>query len=54
MTRSLSLKAETLVELTSNDLGAVVGGALPSGLTCPAVDCLSDRACGLTVQPRCV
>lgn len=54
MKRSLSLKSETLVELTANDLGAVVGGALPSGVTCPAVQCLSDQACSLTVQPRCV
>lgn len=53
MKRTLSLKRETLAELTSADLGSVVGGDLVSGLTCPVLDCLSDDLCGITVQPRC-
>jgi len=38
MKRSLSLKRETLADLTPEQLTAVVGGALP---TTPA-DCLED------------
>lgn len=52
--RSLSLTRETLAELTSADLGSVVAGLMPSGPTCPALDCLSDIVCNITVQPRCV
>lgn len=52
MKRSLSLQRETLAELTSADLGSVVAGAMLSGPTCPALECLSDL-CGLTFQPRC-
>jgi hypothetical protein len=48
MKRTLSLKRETLSELTSADLVAVVGGAdaiTVQGLTCPLLRCnvnLSD------------
>ena len=49
----LALRREILDELTSDDLGSVMAGALPSGITCPVLDCLSDF-CNLTVQPRCV
>ena len=40
MKRSLSLKRETLAELSTGELASVVAGATPSGLTCPALDCL--------------
>lgn len=53
MKRSLSLKRETLAELTSADLGSVVAGVLLSGVTCPVLDCLSGSVCTLTAQPRC-
>lgn len=36
MNRTLSLKSETLAELTADQLGAVVGGALP---TTPVTQC---------------
>jgi hypothetical protein len=39
MKRTLSLKRETLAELTTGDLRSVVGAAVPSGLTCPVLDC---------------
>jgi hypothetical protein len=51
--RSLALRRERLAELTSDDLGAVVAGAMPSGATCPVLDCLSGSVCNLTAQPRC-
>lgn len=54
MKRSLSLKRETLAELTADDLASVVAGAMLSGTTCPALDCFSGGICNLTVQPRCV
>ena len=54
MKRSLSLKRETLVELTSADLGSVVAAAVVSGTTCPYQECLSNAGlCDLTAQPRC-
>jgi hypothetical protein len=40
MKRTLSLKRETLAELTTDDLRDVVGGA--SGITCPLGDCVRD------------
>jgi len=52
-TRSLALRRETLAELTSDDLGAVVAGLMPSGATCPLLDCFSGSVCTLTAQPRC-
>lgn len=54
MKRSLVLARETLAELPSADLESVVAGLMPSGLTCPVVDCVSDAVCFLTVQPRCI
>jgi hypothetical protein len=51
--RSLTLRRETLTELTSDDLAVVVGGVPMSGLTCPALDCFSGAVCNLTYQPRC-
>lgn len=51
MKRALSLKREPLTELTSTDLGSVVGGV--SGMTCPPVECMSGGVCTLTAQPRC-
>lgn len=42
MRRSLSLKRETLTELTSDDLAGVVGARnAPSGATCPVRDCVT-------------
>ena len=44
-TRKLTLKRESLVELTTSELDAVVGGAV-SGTSCPAcsgIECLTDR-----------
>lgn len=40
MTRTLSLKRETLTELTADDLRIAVGGA--SGATCPLGDCVDE------------
>lgn len=51
--RTLALRREVLDELTADDLGAVVAGVLPSGVTCPVADCLSGSVCDLTAQPRC-
>jgi hypothetical protein len=52
--RSLTLNRETLIELSDESLGSVQGAqAIPSGLTCPVVACVSDRACDITFQPRC-
>lgn len=54
MKRTLSLRRETLAELTATDLTAVVGGAQLSGPTCPVVDCVSNaNLCDITFQPRC-
>lgn len=53
MNRTLSLKREALTEITSAELGSVVAGLVPSGITCPATDCLTDMVCGITFQPRC-
>ena len=53
MTRSLSLKRETLADLSSADLESVVAGVLPSGLTCPVLYCMSGSICTLTAQPAC-
>lgn len=40
--RTLSLKRETLTDLTTGELGAVVGAdAALSGITCPVLDCLN-------------
>ncbi|HEX8002455.1 MAG TPA: hypothetical protein VF519_07145 [Mycobacteriales bacterium] len=50
--RVLALRREVLDEVTPAELGEVVAGALPSGLTCPALECLSSL-CELTMQPRC-
>lgn len=44
--RRLILSRETLSELTSPELAHVVGGALPSGTTCPFRQCVeSDYHC---------
>lgn len=52
--RSLSLKKETVAELTAGELDAVVGGADVTGLTrcvcsgvagCLTDNCLSQNAC---------
>jgi hypothetical protein len=52
--RSLTLKRETLAELTASDLTGVVAGAQASGATCPALDCVSNlNLCDITFQPRC-
>ncbi|HEV2889033.1 MAG TPA: hypothetical protein VGX28_01520 [Frankiaceae bacterium] len=51
--RVLALRREVLDEITTDELGSVVAGALPSGLTCPALGCVSGGVCTLTAQPRC-
>lgn len=38
--RTLSVKRETLTELTADDLAIAIGGA--SGVTCPVKDCVQD------------
>ncbi len=48
-TRRLTLRRETLTELTPDQLRGVVGAAGPSGLTCPVLDCLSVSA-----DPSCL
>jgi hypothetical protein len=48
MKRTLSLKRETLAELTTGDLQNVVGAAVPSGLTCPVLDCTGITTGGFT------
>jgi hypothetical protein len=48
MKRTLSLQRETLTELGTDELAVVVGGNVPSGLTCPVVDCL-----GITEAASC-
>ncbi|HWL35637.1 MAG TPA: hypothetical protein VNQ77_05535 [Frankiaceae bacterium] len=54
MRRSLSLKRETLAELTATELVGVAGGAQLSGPTCPALECVSNaHLCDITFQPRC-
>lgn len=54
MKRTLTLKRETVVELATAELTSVVGANNVSGLTCPALDCLSDHTtCDITFQPRC-
>jgi hypothetical protein len=50
--RSLSLRRETLTELTNDDLSAVVG-ADEKTIGCTVVACLSGTPCNLTSQPRC-
>jgi hypothetical protein len=53
MTRSLSLKRESLTELTADDLAAVAGAALMSGATCPAFSCLCISNIGECVTWSC-
>lgn len=43
MTRRLSLKRETLTELSADDLVAVNGAAVPSGIACPSSLCISVK-----------
>ncbi|MDQ1713432.1 MAG: hypothetical protein QOE45_2882 [Frankiaceae bacterium] len=38
--RTLSLRRETLTELDTTELTEVVGGQVPSGVTCPVLICL--------------
>ena len=46
MIRKLTLSKETLSELSRTELTDVVGGAMPSGTTCPLRACLdSDYNC---------
>jgi hypothetical protein len=55
-TRSLSLKRETLTELSADVLSAVNAAAAQQAITSPIDVCLSDRSpvvCQLTYQPRC-
>jgi hypothetical protein len=53
MKRTLSLKREALTELSADDLGAVAGGALPSGLSCPIQTCLCISNIGECVTWSC-
>lgn len=54
--RSLSLKRETLTELSADVLSVVAAAAAQQAITTPVEICLSDRSpvvCQLTYQPRC-
>ena len=53
MKRTLSLRREALTELSGADLGAVAGGALPSGPTCPLQTCLCVSRIGECVTYAC-
>jgi hypothetical protein len=55
MKRTLTLRSETLAELTADELAGVAGAVQQlSGITCPAVDCVSRQTlCDITFQPRC-
>jgi hypothetical protein len=53
MKRTLSLKRETLAELTTGDLSGVVGAAAPSGATCPVLDCTGITQ-GFTACITCI
>jgi hypothetical protein len=49
MTKRLTLKRETIAELTAADLTTVVGGAQSGELfTCPVLQCIEDLS-----LPRC-
>jgi hypothetical protein len=53
--RKLTLKKETLADLTSDELRGVVGGVFPSGTTCPVKACMnSDYNCAPTFQESCI
>jgi hypothetical protein len=51
--RTLSLKRESLTELSDADLGVVAAGALPSGATCPLQTCLCVSRIGECVTWSC-
>lgn len=52
MSRKLTLKRETLSELSRDELRGVAGAALP---TLPAKACLaSDQNCAPTLEPSCI
>lgn len=54
MTKKLTLKRETLTDLTAHELRDVVAGAMPSGKTCPVKACLnSDYNCLFPTQQGC-
>lgn len=53
MNRTLALKREALTELSDTDLGAVAGGAFPSGATCPLQSCLCVSRIGECVTWSC-
>lgn len=52
MKRTLTLKRETLTELTGADLSAVVGAAA-SGLSCPLKDCVQRLTDAISCTPSC-
>lgn len=48
MKRTLSLKSESLAELTADDLAGVAGAAdaiIKSGQSCPVTDCVTMLTC---------
>ena len=49
--RTLSLKRESLTELTTGQLADVVGGA--SGVTCPVKYCLQDISGQISCYASC-
>jgi hypothetical protein len=51
--RTLSLKRETLTELSPAELTAVVGAGLPSGLSCPLQTCFCVSNIGECVTWSC-
>lgn len=53
MKRTLTLRRDTLTELTPSDLGSVVGAALPSALSCPIQTCLCISNIGECVTWSC-
>ena len=51
--RTLTLRRETLSDLTARDLAAVAGAAA-TGITCPLIGCaLPDISEGISCNPSC-
>ncbi len=47
MKRTLSLRSETLAQLTADELGELAGGAEASGTSCPVL------LCKISLHPHC-
>ena len=56
--RKLTLKKETVAELTTGELGGVVGGTFPSKYDCTVsyqvCNPLSEDVCFVSLRPTCV